>query len=131
MCSAHRATRQLHVKDGTVHNHGPRANPCPGSHEPPLSVSKPSVKGGFAERRRKLREVAEKKHPQASSTFASFLNTPVSFPLSVDESDVRKAVLSFPVGSSCRPMACDPNIADLIQCREPGSDFLDVTDRLY
>jgi len=49
VCSAHRATRQLHVKDGTVHNHGPRANPCPGSHKPPLSVSKPSVSGGFAD----------------------------------------------------------------------------------
>lgn len=33
------ATRQLHMKDGTVHNHGPRSNPCSGSHQPPLPDS--------------------------------------------------------------------------------------------
>jgi hypothetical protein len=27
-----RATRQLHLKDGMVHRHGPRHNYCPGSH---------------------------------------------------------------------------------------------------
>jgi len=38
MCrpSVCRATRQLHIKDGTVHKHGPRSRPCPGSHKPPL-----------------------------------------------------------------------------------------------
>ena len=49
VCSACRATRQLHINDGTVHNHGPRANPYPDSHKPPLSVSKPSVRGGLAD----------------------------------------------------------------------------------
>ena len=33
------ATRQQHMKDGTVHNHGPRNKPCSGSHQPPLSDS--------------------------------------------------------------------------------------------
>jgi len=33
------ATRQLHMKDGTVHNHGPWNQPCSGSHQPPLSDS--------------------------------------------------------------------------------------------
>lgn len=33
------ATRQLHMKDGTVHNHGPRSKLCSGSHQPPLSDS--------------------------------------------------------------------------------------------
>ena len=37
VCSVCRAVRQLHNKDGTVHNHGPRNNPCPGSHKPPLA----------------------------------------------------------------------------------------------
>ena len=36
-------TRQLHLKDGTVHNHGPRHNPCPGSNKPPLGASGPSI----------------------------------------------------------------------------------------
>ena len=36
-CSSCLAVRQLHLKDGTVHQHGPRGNPCPGSHKLPLS----------------------------------------------------------------------------------------------
>ena len=38
VCCVCRATRQLHHKDGLVHRHGPRDNPCPGSHKPPLSL---------------------------------------------------------------------------------------------
>jgi len=30
-CSVCLATRQLHIRDGTVHRHGPRNSPCPGS----------------------------------------------------------------------------------------------------
>jgi len=30
------ATRQLHNKDGTMHRHGPRDNPCSGSNQLPL-----------------------------------------------------------------------------------------------
>jgi len=33
------ATRQLHLKDGTVHKQGPRTRPCGGSHKPPRDVS--------------------------------------------------------------------------------------------
>ena len=36
-CSVCRATRQLHLKDGTIHRHGPKNNPCPGSHQLPIS----------------------------------------------------------------------------------------------
>jgi len=36
-CSCCIATRQLHLKDKTVHLHGPRMNRCPGSLKPPLS----------------------------------------------------------------------------------------------
>jgi len=32
-------TRQLHLKDGTIHNHGSRTKLCPGSHKPPLGAS--------------------------------------------------------------------------------------------
>jgi len=38
VCSVCRATRQLHLKDGTLHRHGPRDSPCPGSNKPPLSI---------------------------------------------------------------------------------------------
>ena len=37
ICSVCFATRQLHLKDGTVHQHGPRHLPCPGSNRPPTS----------------------------------------------------------------------------------------------
>ena len=36
-CSTCYAVRQLHLKDGTVHLHGPRNNPCSGSRKPPLN----------------------------------------------------------------------------------------------
>jgi len=39
VCGVCRATRQLHLKDGTVHKHGPRTRPCAGSHKPPRDVS--------------------------------------------------------------------------------------------
>ena len=45
VCSVCHATRQLHMKDGTVHRHGPRSQPCPGSHKPPLGPSIASATG--------------------------------------------------------------------------------------
>ena len=39
-CSVCFATRQLHIRDGTVHRHGSRDNLCPGSHKPPLNANK-------------------------------------------------------------------------------------------
>src|SRR6266516_5703815 len=39
ICSICQATRQLHLKDGTIHRHGPRDNPCLGSDRPPLGPS--------------------------------------------------------------------------------------------
>ena len=38
-CSCCQTVRQLHIKDGTVHSHGPRNNLCPGSHKLPLGVA--------------------------------------------------------------------------------------------
>ena len=37
-CSVCLATRQLHLKDGKIHRHGPRDNPCAGSNKPPLDA---------------------------------------------------------------------------------------------
>ena len=33
VCNFLKPVRQLHLKDGTIHLHGPRKNPCPRSHE--------------------------------------------------------------------------------------------------
>jgi len=42
-CSVCLATRQIHIRDGTVHKHGPRHDPCPGSNKAPLqNDSQPS-----------------------------------------------------------------------------------------
>jgi len=37
-CRVCHATFQLHLRDGAVHRHGPRKNPCAGSHKPPLNA---------------------------------------------------------------------------------------------
>jgi hypothetical protein len=37
VCGVCRAVRQIHLKDGTIHLHGPRKTPCAGSRKPPLS----------------------------------------------------------------------------------------------
>jgi hypothetical protein len=39
VCSVCLNVRQLHLKDGLVHRHGPRHQPCAGSHKPPLADS--------------------------------------------------------------------------------------------
>ena len=39
VCSVCLNVRQLHLKDGLVHRHGPRHKPCAGSHKPPLAVT--------------------------------------------------------------------------------------------
>lgn len=41
-CSVCHAVRQLHKKDGTVHQHGPRRNRCPGSGKLPAVLSQRS-----------------------------------------------------------------------------------------
>ena len=37
VCSVCLATRQLHIRDGAVHKHGPRNKPCAGSNKPPVN----------------------------------------------------------------------------------------------
>jgi hypothetical protein len=37
ICSVCHVSRLLHMKDGNVHQHGPRSKPCLGSNKPPLS----------------------------------------------------------------------------------------------
>jgi len=67
----------------------------------------------------------QEKHPQAT---VKADDLPPSSPvqsLSVDESQVRLAILSFPAGSAGGPDGLRPqHIRDLLLCREAGSDFL-------
>ena len=36
LCSECRTVRRLHIRDGTIHLHGPHSNPCSGSNQLPL-----------------------------------------------------------------------------------------------
>src|SRR5678815_3061965 len=36
-CTVCHSVLHLHNKDGSLHKHGPRKKPCPGSHKPPLT----------------------------------------------------------------------------------------------
>lgn len=66
----------------------------------------------------------EAKHPSASPMDLSLANAQCNS-LSVDQNEVRKAVLSFPAGSSGGPDGLRPqHLKDLVQCRESGSIFL-------
>ena len=67
----------------------------------------------------------QQKHPQSSFTQGSLSAPLVDSAVQVVESDVRKAVLSFPAGSSGGPDGFRPqHLKDLMQCRESGADFL-------
>jgi hypothetical protein len=67
----------------------------------------------------------QEKHPPATLS-ASSLPSPDQFlHMAVVEDDVRKAVQSFPAGSSGGPDGLRPqHLKELIGCREAGSDFL-------
>jgi len=65
------------------------------------------------------------KHPQASVRAAELPRPLLSQCLSVDESEVRRAVLSFPAGSAGGPDGLHPqHIRDMLLCRESGAGFL-------
>jgi len=80
LCIVCRATRQLHIKDGTIHQHGPRDDPCPGSNKPPLSMNLPDPPG-----QSQLSVSASGSQPvppaQSSSNMQSVSWTPPSSPL--------------------------------------------------
>ena len=66
----------------------------------------------------------QEKHPQAKIDEGCLPDSAQFSPLSVEEMDVRKAILSFSAGSSCGPDGIRlQHLKDLVQCREGGSDF--------
>ena len=82
LCSVCRATRQLHHKDGTVHKHGPRDNPCPGSNKPPLSASQ-NLPGPSGQSQPSVSPSGSQPAPSAQSSFntQSVSWSPSNFPL--------------------------------------------------
>jgi hypothetical protein len=73
-----------------------------------------------------LAKLRDKHPPSSMQDSGVVLPDPTQFThLSVDESAVKRAVLSFPAGSSGGPDGIRPqHIKDLVQCQETGSDFL-------
>jgi len=70
------------------------------------------------------------KHPPASSDLSDLPRSQPDKCMSVNDSEVRKAILSFPAGSSGGPDGLRPqHIRDMLLCQESGADFLSaVTD---
>ena len=104
LCSICRATRLLHLKDGTVHKHGPRDNPCPGSHKPPLSKSQ-NLTGPSGQSQPPVLPTGSQLSPPAHSCYnnrQSVSWSPASLPL----------IKHIP--KSARP-ACASNLAKLLR----------------
>jgi len=85
ICSVCFATRQLHVKEGTIHQHGPRNKRCPGSDLPPIgsvpsgghsSQDKPNSQNSPALGTPPLASITT----QASTTTATDRSTPTTQP---------------------------------------------------
>ena len=73
-CSVCHAVRQLHQKDGTVHQHGPRSNPCPGSNQLPVvtaAVSAPTNSQPANSNSRSARTATASHQPSSLSTSTS------------------------------------------------------------
>jgi len=65
------------------------------------------------------------KHPPASRDLTDLVIPQPDRCLSLAESDVRKAILSFPSGSVGGPDGLRPQqICDMMPCQESGADFL-------
>ena len=65
------------------------------------------------------------KYPPSSSVLTDLPAPQPQQCVSVDEYEVRKAVLSFPAGSAGGPDDLRPqHIRDLLMCREAGPEFL-------
>ena len=67
----------------------------------------------------------QEKHPPASDGIADLPAPQRDTALTVSEEDVRRAVFSFPAGSSGGPDGMRPqHLKDLLSCRDSGSDLL-------
>ena len=65
------------------------------------------------------------KHPPASSNLSDLPAPRPENCLSVDEAEVRQAIISFPAGSAGGPDGLRPqHIHDMLLCQEGGTDFL-------
>ena len=76
VCSVCHVIRQLHIKDGTIHRHGPRGQPCPGSDKPPLHSQKAQPKSINNNESSSQASLAE---PQSTKAWTALLHFGSSF----------------------------------------------------
>src|ERR1700759_4650957 len=98
-CSCCFAVRQLHIKDGTVHLHGPRSQPCPGSRKPPASqtLSNPPTSSSNSQ------TTFHSPNTVLSSHRASATATPDGIPF--DHPSVKFSIIKH-IPKSARPACC-------------------------
>ena len=138
VCSSCHAVRQLHIKDGTIHRHGPRSKPCDGSDKPPLSAQSTS----FQSAPYTPSGTAGDFSPSAAMSLASSFSSIASSLSTLAE---RSSVFSHPqidsalikrIPKSARP-ACASLLANLLHgvtdnlfSLEPWSDLLHFGERV-
>ena len=74
------ATRQLHLRDGTVHRHGSRDAPCRGSNTLPLSITAQRGKFGFISDQPAPSAQADKTTPGGSGPSSQLSDRPIWTP---------------------------------------------------
>ena len=137
VCSSCQAVRQLHIKDGTIHRHGPRSKPCDGSNKPPLSAQSTSFQsapftqssaGDFS-------PSAAMSLASSCSSIASSLSTLAERPSVFSHPQIDTALIKR-IPKSARP-ACASLLTNLLHgvtdnlfSLEPWSDLLHFGERV-
>ena len=98
-CSVCLSTRQLHLKDGTVHQHGPRGNRCPGSDKLPRHVSDDRA-ATLASRSATCSDTASVPAPTSADSSSRCFQPSLSLP-----STSGQQIRGFPSASSTTPLS--------------------------
>ena len=132
LCSICRATRQLHNKDGTVHKHGPRDNPCPGSNKPPLSTSQ-TLPGPSGQSQQSVLPTDSQPVPAAhssSNTQQSVSWSPASSPLIKHIPKSARPTCASHLAKLLRGVTAQPSVAkNWLAVLKWGSSILAVPKR--
>ena len=131
VCSVCHAVRQLHLKDGTVHRHGHRLNPCPGSDKPPLphQSSTPVQAAATALSPPAATATADNTADNTATVVASSLSTR-SAPAVAIKHPQDVGVLIKHIPKSARP-ACATFLTSLITKVNTNTDDLDAWSSLF
>ena len=112
-CSVCHAVRQIHTKDGTVHQHGPRNNRCLGSDKPPLSIQFSYAPPSKVSTHTSAMPVTSSLSSQSSTVIASSMST-TSTPKPVFTHPSPSGGLIKHIPKSARP-ACATLLSSLLR----------------